>query len=233
MAKRGAHMPEDDSEYELIPAKAVKKLANDVEAIKKDPLGATSQGRELLAAVNSLSTTINDLTAMFKEAAESMHEEEEETHGVNEQIKPLVEKVDMLIEQNKKIAKAIIAVSDKVDEMKQEQMSRPPPMPVRPMGQTPMPPPGMSEPASMPGEPLLQESRESSLGGGLWPAPLGMSAPYPAGAPMGGPAPQRWMPPPIAGPGGAPGGFARGGMEIPPPPGAPARLPKKKGLFSF
>ncbi len=230
MAKRGASMPQDDSEYELVPAKTVKRLAKDVEAIKKDPLGATPQGQDLLAAVNSLSTTINDLTGMFKEAAESMHEEEEETHGVGEQLKPLVEKVDMLIEQNKKIARAIIAVSDKVDEMQQELQSRQPSMPARPMGQAPMPPPGMSEPAYMPGEPLLQESREPPFGG-LRPAPLG--APYPGGpgGPFGMPPPggsPRWTPPPIARPGG-PGR----GMEIPPPPGAPARPPKKKGLFSF
>ena len=215
MAKRGAPMPNDDSEYELMPAKVVRKLAKDVEAIKKDPLGSTPQGQELLAAVSGLSTTINDLGDMFKEASSSMGEEEEESQTVKAQLEPLIANVDDLIEQNKKIAKAIIAIADKVDEMKGAQERAPPP----PMPRGPMPPPGMSRLMGLPSEPLLHPAGPIASGPGLQPAPLGM---------MPG-QPPRWSPPP-SGPPAPLSGPPPGGL--PPPPGAPAKG-KKKGLFSL
>lgn len=215
MAKRGAPMPIDDSEYELMPAKIVRKLAKDVEAIKKDPLGSTPQGQELLAAVSSLSTTINDLGDMFKEASSSMSDEEEEAQTVQAQLEPLTAKVDELIEQNKKIAKAIIAIADKVDEMKAARSIAPP------MPRGPMPPPGMARPVGLPSEPLLHPIGPVAPGPTLQPAPLGMA---PGQPPQWNP-PPRGSPVPRGPPGPPPGG-------LPPPPGAPAKG-KKKGLFSL
>ena len=81
-----------------------------------------------------------------------MKQDEREEHAAVRQLKPLMEKLDTIIEQNQKIAKAIIAVTDT---MQKPRMPQPQPM------MRPAPPftPPFSPPQAPPASPFPFEQR--------------------------------------------------------------------------
>jgi len=109
-------MAEDEGEYEIVPHKEVLELKKQVDEIKAHPFGSTSEGKEMLAAIRRLSESMDNLTGLFQEAAEQMKLEERESELIGQKLDPLFLKIDDLIEQNKKIAKGILAVADMVKE---------------------------------------------------------------------------------------------------------------------
>lgn len=146
-------MAKDD--YELVPGWEVKKLKEDVEDIKKNPLGPYG-GKELVDNIKNLNSAINDLTSLFRTAAEELKIEEREARTIATKIGPLIEKLDMIVDQNRKIARGIVAVADMLGgvEEKQALPPRPPamPMPPRPM-MPPRPPSAPPAPPAMPAPP--------------------------------------------------------------------------------
>jgi len=109
-------MAEGEEDYDIIPHEEVLKLRKELDEIKKNPLGSTATGRELLESINSLNHNIVNLLNLFKEAAEELKFEENEAKVVSDKMIPMLQKFDTLIDQNEKLAKGIVAVADMVKE---------------------------------------------------------------------------------------------------------------------
>jgi len=196
-------MEETGEEYQIVPHMRIKELEKQVRNLKSDPLGASAEGSAMKESMDNLSKSMSGMVNLFKDASDSMKLEEKESDIIAQRIEPMAEKIDTLIEQNKKIAKGILAVADMVQEFmdkakeeerhKHDELPRGPPPPR--MEPNPSPRPMSFNPQPVPP-------------GGIIPPPM-PSAPGP-------------MPPP----GMAPHGPA----TIPPPPGGPTPA-KKKGLF--
>jgi len=204
---------ESGDEYELIPRNKIQDLQKQVEALKKSPLAGAPSGNELAQSMNKLSTHLESLLGLFKEASEEMKKEERDSESVVKKLDPLMEKLDMVVEQNKKIAKAILTISDMVREL-QEQPSARPAIPL-PSGPLPPPPRGGMTYGAM-GMPITGPSIPPPPGAGFEDMPL--PEPMPSG--MRGGFPSMGMGP-------QPG---QGTPEIPPPPGSMGQ-PKRRGLF--
>lgn len=171
-----------EEEYDLVPHSEVEKLKKQVEALKEHPYGETEAGRSLMTGIDELSKSIESLIELFKDAAERMKEEPEK----DEANKEILEKLDELIDENKKIAKGVLAVADMIKDLQAPQ-----PMPQRPMPRYgPMPPrrhPSMAPsgltPQPLTGAPIPPPPREGPM------PPMGPP-------PMGPMPPPRGMPPP-------------------------------------
>jgi len=109
-----------DEEYAIVSNKEFSKIKQELDRLKKNPLGSTQSGENLQSSVDNLSLSLGGMMNLFKEAADDMKIEERETQILSKRLDPLEEKVDMLIEQNQKIAKGIIAVADMVKEQLEE-----------------------------------------------------------------------------------------------------------------
>lgn len=131
-------MAEED--YDLVPHKEVLELKKQVDEIKAHPFGSTSEGKQMLEAILKLSESMDRLTSLFQEAAEQMKLEEREAELIGKKLDPLFGRMDDMIEQNKRIAKGIIAVADIVKENSGRPMQRssPPPIRVEPLSAQPM-----------------------------------------------------------------------------------------------
>ena len=112
-------------DYALVPEHEVEELKRQVQELRKNPLGSTPEGKELTEQIESLNQTLHSLMNFFKEASESL-----ERYETKPKESPRVEsKVDELIEQNKKIAKGIIAVADMVRDLSVKIDTKPEPAP--------------------------------------------------------------------------------------------------------
>ena len=197
---------EPSTDYDIVPHNRLLELQRQVASLKKNPYGASQEGTEMKKTMENLSKSMGDLMGIFKEAAQEMQQEDHDTNVVAKSMKPLMNKVDMLIEQNKKIARGIIAVADMVKEHtdKLDKIARAGPgsphhsRPKGPMPTIPMPP----------GKHLNPPMGRMPPGPGM--GMPGMNVPS-RGASM--------MPPPPSMPGG----------PLPPPPGMQPK--KKKGWF--
>jgi hypothetical protein len=132
------------------------------EYVSLENLRRPASKQDLQSSIDSLNQSINSLVGLFKEAAESLKMEEKEADIVAQKIDPIMEKLDMIIDQNKKIAKGIVAVADMMDERlpKIRGPERPVPQPSAPsmqmMGppQSAMSPQGGMRPMPLPPRPL-------------------------------------------------------------------------------
>jgi len=145
----------DNDDYTLLSSKEVSELKQDLDYLKKNPLGGSKEGKTLLGSIEKLNENIEQLIEIFKEASDQMKAEERESEVIIRRIQPIEQKLEELSEQNQKIAKGILAVADMVSEREQPKpmpkpmlppMQRPqmPPMQPRPMSQ--MPPMQMQSP---------------------------------------------------------------------------------------
>lgn len=145
----------DTNDYALVGEKEISELKQDVDYLKKNPLGGTSSGRALQESINKLNESISELISIFKEASEQMKAEERESDIIVQKIQPLYSRLDELSQQNEKIAKGILAVADMITS-REQQRPRPQQQPMqqpRPM-MPPMPRPGMPMPRpSLPTQP--------------------------------------------------------------------------------
>ena len=104
----------EEEEYDLVPHSRLDKLEKDVNVLKANPLGATPVGNDILSEMRELNKSIKALLDLFKDATEEMKLEEKDTQTFGKRFEPMMDKMDMLIDQNKKIARGIIAVADMV-----------------------------------------------------------------------------------------------------------------------
>jgi len=167
----------DKDDYTLMSSKEVSELKQDVDYLKKNPLGGTKAGRSLQDSIDKLNDNMNMLIEVFKEAADQLKMEEHEEKHLLKRIEPIEDKLNELSDQNEKIAKGILAVADMVSAKQQQKPASgfpsikplPKPMP-RPMSR-PMPklPPMGSVPASLGGAPpplptMLPPKKEEKKG---------------------------------------------------------------------
>lgn len=163
-----------DDDYTLVSSKDVSELKQDVDFLKKNPLGSSKSSRSLQESVDKLNENIEELIEIFKEASEQMKAEERESDVIVKRIAPIEAKLDELSDQNQKIAKGILAVADMVNsrDEKPRMMPRPAMPPQRPMMvQRPqinsqaskLPPMGGMPPPSM-GLPPLPPKKEEKKG---------------------------------------------------------------------
>ena len=151
-----------DDDYTLLSSKEVSELKQDMEYLKKNPLGGSQSGKTLQESLDKLNDSISELIEIFKEASDMMKAEERESDVIISRISPIEKRLDELSDQNQKIAKGILAVADMVS-AKEEQRPRPQQMmmPSSPRPQ-PMMPPSMPRPQNQPRLPPM---------GGLPPPP--------------------------------------------------------------
>ncbi len=145
--------------YALFSENEIKSIKQDIDTLKKNPLGGTTAGKSLMENIENLNKSINELISIFKEASDQMKIEDKETDIVAKKIDPLFEKIDTLIDQNQKIAKGIVAVADMVSEAIKPQMSAPRPIQVpepKQISQQPMMPSAMprTAPPAVPPAPI-------------------------------------------------------------------------------
>ena len=164
-----------DDDYTLLSSKEVSELKQDMEYLKKNPLGGSHSGKTLQESIDKLNESISELIEIFKEASDMMKAEERESDVIISRIAPIEKRLEELSDQNQKIAKGILAVPDMVAEKErqrpQQQIQKPMPMmpppmsrpqnisKLPPMGGLP-PPPG--QPISLP--PLMPPKREEKKG---------------------------------------------------------------------
>lgn len=129
-----------------------------VESLRKPSVG---QRQDLQASIDNLNQSINSLIGLFKEAAGSLKAEEMEANLISKKIDPIFQKLDEISEQNKKIARGIVAIADMIEEKMGSRRAmpsneRPAPMMQGPpsMGPSMMAPPPMGmRPTSLPPRP--------------------------------------------------------------------------------
>ncbi|MBN1175178.1 hypothetical protein JXA48_00900 [Candidatus Woesearchaeota archaeon] len=162
----------DEGDYELLPHEEIQKLRDELEKLKKNPLGTTVQAKDLQTSVIELTKAINSLTTLLTDTNDDLTKEFQRTS--------ISEHFSQISTQNEQIAQGILAVAQMVQQMNvpqepevPEKTSNPPSysqespnqetypqtqnqsssMPPPPMGSPGMPPP-MSNPsfsgASMP-----------------------------------------------------------------------------------
>ncbi|MBN2420820.1 hypothetical protein JXB27_00920 [Candidatus Woesearchaeota archaeon] len=148
-----------DDDYTLLSSKDVAELKQDVDYLKKNPLGGTKAGKSLQESIEKLNENIEMLIEIFKEASDMMKAEEREADIIIKRIQPIEQKMEELSDQNQKIAKGILAVADMVAE---NQRPRPQPQ-QRPMQPMPRPMPSPS--------PAPQMAPRLPPMGGMPPAP--------------------------------------------------------------
>ena len=120
-------------EYALVSEDEMKRLKQEVEKLKKNPLGKTKEAKDLLDSVTELNETMREMLSIFREATKKL---EEETPQDN-----TLKKLDLLIEQNKKIASGILALADLIKEQsRQEARPLQPVQPIQPQREMPLPP---------------------------------------------------------------------------------------------
>lgn len=172
----------DDEEYELTPHSEIKKLKEEVERLKKNPLGHGRSAKDLLDSVDNLNKSINDLINIFKDVADGMKTESTSSgEGLSDSA---TSKIDRMADENEKIAEGILSLADLIKENIESQkelalrlekresprplreplnvFSAPGPQPIAPpmqpapsYGLGPMPPPGIG-PMGPPSTPPLE-----------------------------------------------------------------------------
>lgn len=135
-----------DEDYTLLPEKEFLKLKRDVDAIKKNPLMGLG-GEDLIASISELTKSVNNLLELFKAAAEEIKLEQRESETIAQKIDPLFSKIDEIVEQNKKLAKGIVAIADMLSEMKTAKPE------IKPAAVPPMPAPKVAPPTMFPTRP--------------------------------------------------------------------------------
>jgi hypothetical protein len=120
-----------DDDYTLLSSKEVSELKQDIDYLKKNPMGGTKEGKTLLESIDKLNENIEQLIEIFKEASDMVKSEEREADVIVRRIEPIERQLMELSDQNQKIAKGILAVADMVSAKEQQ---RPKPM----MQQQPM-----------------------------------------------------------------------------------------------
>lgn len=137
------------SDYELIPNKELLRLRKEIDRLKG---GKDSSSME---SVESLAKSIETLNELFFAATQEMKAEEKSEHTILKKIEPLFDKLDEISNQNTKIARAIIALTDMIKEHKHAPRMPGPrptfrPMPASPTPSFSPPPPSMPPPKFTP-----------------------------------------------------------------------------------
>lgn len=140
-----------DEDFELMPHSQISKLRKELAELKEKHPDAAMQ-EELNDSIKKLSEQLESMLLVFEEAAQEMKLEDRETEIIAQKIDPLMAKMDELTEQNKQLAKGIVAVADMIKEIKiVKPKAEPEPIkaaPLPPITRKPFPP--LQGPSAMP-----------------------------------------------------------------------------------
>ena len=107
-------MAEDNNEYEVLPHQLLEDLKYDVEELKKKLTQPDSKTQELVLEMESLKDSLRDLQEVFHKALEQTKGDD-----VGQTISSLRQKIESVVQQNETIAKALLTISDKLDDFMQ------------------------------------------------------------------------------------------------------------------
>lgn len=162
----------EDEEYEVLPHQILEDLKEEVEALKKKLSQPDTKTQELILEMESLKDALRDLQDVFHKALELSKGED-----VTQTVSSLKEKIEAVVHQNETIAKALLSISDKLEEGVARKVSAMP---------SPSAAPASSYPVGM-GLPQLPGQRTA-------PRPMSMPSMFPSAAPA--PMPVSDFPPP-------------------------------------
>lgn len=100
-----------DDDYELMPRTELEYLRHEVEKLKRNPLGDTQASISLLDAINKLNTSVSKLNDIFTSANDDMLKAFHDTS--------LQDQLHKLQENQEKLAKGIVAVSEMVKKLEE------------------------------------------------------------------------------------------------------------------
>ena len=136
-------------EYEILPHQLLQDLKTEVEELKKKLIQPDAKANELILEIESMKDSVHELNAVFSKALDDAKGED-----IGSTINTLKQRVENVVSQNETIAKALIAISDKIDEFVNKGHSTPTarPTPVNVyhnIGVPPMPGPSRTAPPPM------------------------------------------------------------------------------------
>ncbi len=209
-------MPEED--WELLPHKIIADLRDEVQALK-EKMTSPAGDSDLVKAINELKVSISQMQSLFQAALVKISAEEEEELSLIKMIEQLGRKLPDIEKQNEQIAKAMVAIAEMVESMKNA------PVLAAPAALMPTPQPASNLNFAPP--PIMGPSM-AFPGPSRMPAPPRMPSRAPPRGPIFEPGLDLNMPP-------MPGMPSR--MAPPPPPfdaiPPPPPFPKKKGLMGL
>lgn len=100
---KGEHVEE---EYELLPHEEIAKLREEVEALKKNPVGNQGKAKDLVTSIENLTDAVYHLTHILQQADTEMLEEYKKGR--------LQDNFNKISDQNEKIAQALLAINEKI-----------------------------------------------------------------------------------------------------------------------
>jgi len=170
----------DDEDYQILPQRDFFALKKQVEE-----LSGNSSPKKLMEAMEDLTKTLTEMIELFKATSQELKRDEKEEANTNK-------KLDKLMSQQKVMAEAILAISEKIGmhhdaphEMAEQ--SQQPPMPsMPPLSPSPQFSPQFSSGQTMPPPlPGMQQAMSGMAQGNPSMPPLGQ----PMGQPFGQPEP--------------------------------------------
>ena len=100
-------------EYEILPHQLLQDLKYEVEALKKKLTQPDTKSNELILEIESLKDSLHELQDIFKRALE-----ENKGEDLAGTVRVLKEKVEAVVMQNETIAKALLAISERMEEQR-------------------------------------------------------------------------------------------------------------------
>lgn len=173
----------DDTDYEFIPKatledmkKQIAELQRQIQQKEKISVDQFSQ------AIAKLTQSMEEMNELFRAATEELKIEEDAGQRIDEYIEPLNKRLNAIEDQNKKIADAMLALADMINDLKeQKQAPEQPQMPpsygqrVPPMQQeiirAPLPPRVEEEPFPQELPSFEQPQMSPQMGAPLPPPP--------------------------------------------------------------
>ena len=139
-----------EKEFKLYPKEMIATLEKDIKLLGERISAPDSVEKELMISATELKKSIDELKNIFSIVSEEVKKEDP-----NLTLKSINKKLDLVSDQNRKIAQAILVISDKLNYLvpsKEPAMPRVSPAPKTAVVSVPMPPP-VSSPGNPPPPP--------------------------------------------------------------------------------
>ncbi|MBW3012976.1 hypothetical protein KY325_00375 [Candidatus Woesearchaeota archaeon] len=102
-----------EDEYEILSRHELKRLRDEVKALKD---GGKADTSDLLKAIEELNEKLQQMIEIFDSASQDLREEDTESELVETKIDPILQRISGIEEQNQKIAEGLVAINDIVEE---------------------------------------------------------------------------------------------------------------------
>jgi hypothetical protein len=113
---KGASVPDEGEDYEILPQKEISELKDELRKLKEFEITPSKKMQVSLVEVNN---KLDKLLSIFEEAMTALQVEEGGL-SFKEKMRPVVEKMNKVLEQNSEIAQGIVAVADLVKDLRED-----------------------------------------------------------------------------------------------------------------